>query len=88
MKPDETKYVVSLSEEYVELYKEGYAMRNNSVILVGAMRGHEDDLVIFELPTDLDAVTSVGYGSLIKYFGWRGKNLEEIMSNCKYEKTE
>ena len=84
------EYKVELTSKYQKLYREGLNKKAStlSTITVGAMRGHEDDIIMDNLPRSLENLDTSEVINLISYFALGGKNLDDILKNIKYKRVK
>lgn len=82
------RYRVNLSEEYEKEYYDGMKLNRNITFYLKGVRGAEFPVIVDQLrEINLDNASVVDVGTLIRYFGYRGRTMEEILSdNLKWER--
>lgn len=84
-------YEITLSKEFNDLYNEG-VKQSKSLSWIHVAEKHCNDrefnfpsTVVLVGSISLEEATGADVGTLIKYFAYRNKTLEEISKNMKYK---
>ena len=80
-------YKISLSEDYCKLLEEAKETSNSSLWIILAERGRDFPSLVEKVSNiNMNKVNSADIGTLISYFAYRNKSIEDIMQNVKYGK--
>ncbi len=83
------KFRIKFSRSYKRLHNEAKEQAKNMIWSLLADRGRTFPLVVQEVSEiNLNKSTSADIGTLIKYFSYRDKSINEILRNIKWEEIK
>ncbi len=81
------RYRLTLTETYKELFEEAQASGQDATWMVWAIRGREfPSIVVNTARIELEEASSADIGTIIQYFSYRGKPIEDILQNISFDR--
>ena len=81
----QARYVVGFSPEYDALLREARTQMRDAVWEIFVSKGKEFSVAVEQASeVDQQSASAVDISSLVRYFAYRGKSMEDIDLNMKY----